>query len=47
VLEYLRAHNDAGVTNPLNQVYGPGRESSRLGVVLECLQAASLPGEEW
>jgi len=47
VLEYLRAHKDAGVTDALNQVYGPGRESGRLDAALERFQAASLPDEDW
>ena len=47
VKAFLQAHKEEGVTEALNQVYGPHKESNRLDPVLEHLQAASLPREEW
>ena len=47
VQAFLREHRDEGVTEALNQVYGRGSEEARLDPVLEQLQLASLPKEEW
>jgi len=44
---FLQEHRDEGVTETLNHVYGPGSEEARLDLILEQLQLASLPKEEW
>ena len=44
---YVSAHEDAGVTAALDAVYPEGGEVARLDRVLERLQAASLPKEDW
>jgi metal-responsive CopG/Arc/MetJ family transcriptional regulator len=43
--EFMRRHRDDEVTQALNRVYGA--QPSRLDAVLERLQYASLPEEEW
>lgn len=45
VAEFVRRHRDDKVTQALNRVYS--RHSSRLDPVLEKIQYASLPYEEW
>jgi murein L,D-transpeptidase YcbB/YkuD len=40
VKEYIAAHRDDGVTQALDDIYGPDRG-------LEHLQSASLPREDW
>ena len=47
VATFLREHRVDGVTEALNEVYGPGTEQGRLDPVLEQFQAASLSKEEW
>jgi len=47
VQAFLREHRDEGVTEALNQVYGDQLEKARLDPVLEQLQQASLPRDEW
>jgi predicted transcriptional regulator len=44
---YVNAHEDAGVTAALDDVYPEGGETGRLDRALERLQAASLPKEDW
>ena len=44
---YVRAHENASVTEALDAVYLEGGESGRLDRVLERMQAASLPKEDW
>jgi hypothetical protein len=47
VREYLRNHSDGGVTEALNDVYGEPVTKSTLDPLLERLQLASLPEDEW
>jgi len=47
VQAFLREYRDEGVTEALNDVYGGGSEEARLDPVLEHLQLASLPKDEW
>jgi hypothetical protein len=47
VKAFLRDHKDEGVTEALNNVYGSGPDSGKLDSVLDKLQAASWPREEW
>jgi hypothetical protein len=44
---FLRQHQQEGVTEALDRVYGPGGSKARLDPLLEQLQLASLPEEEW
>ena len=44
---FLQAHNDEGVTEALDKIYGPGSEDGSLDPLLEQLQLASLPKDEW
>lgn len=44
---FLGDHREDGVTEALNEVYPAEGEAARLDPVLERLQAASLPREEW
>jgi len=46
VQAFLKEHREAGVTEALNAVYGE-EGSGRLDPVLEQLQLASLPQDEW
>ena len=45
--EYLRNHQDKGVTKALDDVYGEAGIKSSLDPFLERLQIASLPEDEW
>jgi hypothetical protein len=47
VAEFLRQHQQEGVTEALDRVYGPGGAVARLDPLLEQLQLASLPEDEW
>ena len=47
VQAFLREHEDEGVTEALDQVYGPGSEEAGLDPLLEQLQLASLSPDEW
>jgi len=44
---YLAEHGDEGVTELLNEVYRPDAEVARIDPVLDRLQHASLPEEDW
>ena len=44
---FLVNHREDGVTEALNEVYGAEGEDAGLDPLLEQLQAASLPKEEW
>ena len=44
---FVSAHEGAGVTDALDAIYAEGAEAGRLDRVLERLQAASLPKEDW
>ena len=45
--DYLRDHNQEGVTEALNAVYGPNGSSSRIDPALGRMQIGSLGSEEW
>jgi len=45
--ELLEEAQDEGVTEALNRIYGPGRRAARVDPILDTLQLASLPKEEW
>ncbi|MEE9295502.1 MAG: ribbon-helix-helix domain-containing protein [Phycisphaerae bacterium] len=47
VKAFLREHKDEGLTQALDKVYGADRREAKLDHVLERLQLASLPKEEW
>jgi hypothetical protein len=47
VQAFLHSHQDEGVTEALDRVYGPRASTSRLDAALRRLQAASLGTEEW
>jgi metal-responsive CopG/Arc/MetJ family transcriptional regulator len=47
VQAFLREHEDEGVTEALDQVYGHGSQEARLDPLLEQLQLASLSPDEW
>jgi hypothetical protein len=47
VKAYLAMHKGEGITEALNEVYGPDDQSSRLDPVLGHLQFNSIPEEEW
>jgi hypothetical protein len=47
VRAYLEANRDEGVTQALDDVYGPEGEQAGVDRVLERLQRASLPREDW
>ena len=44
---YMRHHDQARVSEALDSVYGEGGETARVGYVLDRLQMASLPEEDW
>ena len=44
---FLQEHNDEGVTEALDKIYSPGAEDGSLDPLLEQLQLASLPKDEW
>ncbi|MCH8351905.1 MAG: ribbon-helix-helix protein, CopG family [Chloroflexi bacterium] len=44
---FLQQHNDDGVTEALDKIYGPASEDGSLDPLLEQLQLASLPKDEW
>ncbi|HEX9594267.1 MAG TPA: ribbon-helix-helix protein, CopG family [bacterium] len=46
VKDFLEEHKDAVVTEALDEVYGK-EDAGRLDAVLEQLEIASLPREEW
>ncbi len=47
IREFLGNHQHDGVTEALNEVYGPDGEKARLDPLLERMQAASIQEEEW
>lgn len=47
VQAFLREHQDEGVTEALNKVYGLASQEARLDPLLEQLQLGSLPKDEW
>lgn len=44
---YLQEHNDEDVTEALDKIYRPANEDGNLDPLLEQLQLASLPKDEW
>ena len=44
---FLQRHNDDGVTEALDKIYGPASEDGSLDPLFEQLQLASLPKDEW
>lgn len=47
VQAYLEIHKGEGVTEALNEVYGPDDRSSRLDPALAHMQFTSIQEEEW
>jgi len=47
VQQYLGDQRQAGVTEALDAIYGSEPSASRLSSLLQELQAASLPREDW
>lgn len=47
VKAFVHQHRYEGVTEALNEIYGPDAETAKLDPILEKMQAASLPKEEW
>jgi hypothetical protein len=45
--EFVQSHDDNGVTEALNKVYAAEKRQAKLDPILERLQAASIPEEEW
>ena len=44
---FLLSHRDTGITESLNQVYDSSDDPSSVDPLLEKLQLASLPKEDW
>jgi len=44
---FLRNHNQEGITEALNAIYGPQGDNSRVDPALERMQIGSLGNEEW
>jgi hypothetical protein len=47
VRAFLQEHKDEGVTEALNEVHESEPDGGKLDNLLEQLQAASLPREDW
>ncbi|MCK4340641.1 MAG: hypothetical protein KAY37_02815 [Phycisphaerae bacterium] len=47
VKAFLRKHGDERLTEALDKVYGTDKREAKLDRVLEQLQLASLPKEDW
>ncbi len=47
VKAFLQEHEDEGLTEALDKVYKTDKREAKLDRVLERLQLASLPKEEW
>jgi metal-responsive CopG/Arc/MetJ family transcriptional regulator len=47
IANYLEQHRQDGVTERLNEVYGPQKEQAELDSVLATLQALSISEEKW
>jgi len=45
--DFLRDHNQEGVTEKLNAVYGRNGSNSRIDPALERMQIGSLGNEQW
>ena len=44
---FLQEHKEAGVTEALDQLYGPGSEEARVDPLLEQWQFDSLTKDDW
>lgn len=44
---FVQDHRQDGVTDALNEVYGPGEVKAELDPILKQLQGASIAREEW
>lgn len=44
---FLHSHRQEGVTEALNEVYGPDGDNSHVDPVLDSMQMRSLGEEEW
>ena len=47
VSSYISEHQNEGITEALDKIYGPGEEKSRLDTEITKLQLKSLPKEVW
>jgi predicted transcriptional regulator len=47
VAAFVEKHRNEGVRERLDRIYGEDGEESRLDTVLEWIQSASLPGDDW
>jgi predicted transcriptional regulator len=47
IASYLERHRQDGVTERLNEVYGPGKEQADVDGVLATLQSLTVAEEEW
>jgi len=47
IREFLGNHENRGVTEALNEVYGSEHETVKLDELLERMQASSILEEEW
>lgn len=47
ISSYVREHQNAGITEALDSVYGPGGEESKLDPEIIKLQSRSLSKEVW
>ena len=47
VAAFVQAHREANITDALNRVHGADEGNGRLDAVLEQLQFASSPEENW
>jgi predicted transcriptional regulator len=47
IASYLERHRQHGVTERLNEVYGPGKEQADVDGVLATLQSLTVAEEEW
>ena len=47
VSSYVSEHQNEGITEALDQIYGAEGEESQLGSELLALQLRSLPEEQW
>ena len=47
IASYVDQHRQDGVTEQLNEVYGPQKRQAELDAVLATLQALSIPEEKW
>jgi metal-responsive CopG/Arc/MetJ family transcriptional regulator len=47
IASYVDQHRQDGVTEQLNEVYGPQKRQAELDTVLATLQALSIPEEKW